>query len=1105
MVKRGKRHVFYRMMLRRIIAWMILCLMLSFAFISFFPITALADGEGFNMQFSQTIVYNQEDIWSNGTGSGRHYFAIWEKGPYLFLNNDLIEAEVIHVSKNDAGYQFSLPAVNFDEMTGDPELYYLENIQMGSMTFTCREPKFLTEDECYTDDVVAFNFMLDNPVRIYQKREVYYSDDRYQCTYEYELNLEEFRVTILMGTIDGELQADTAQYMLDFKGTSRFINTDMGTDETKPVGEDFEAEPSYYSFNWTYTDRPVKVTDLGVSSASTSEPKDEEITQKASETEGETGTDISSEIVEGKDNGKDKSKDEKGKLSLPGAIVVGVGAGAAGAAGAAAAGSALKGDPKEAEEEKKRYRMYVGKDFGDTIRKGAAPVVVRARIAEIGRDNVEKYRPDLSERISVMGNGINLASARVNGYYLEAYVYVDENSTLNEGTLTFTYAGEGGTFKNNIIFKLAGKPYLRFPEFTAGGTTWVLNADKYVDMIAGDDKTYPVMFYFEDAVSRPKTIRFNNDTTFDVSVRDAERINTYYADIVNHSSVQDENGFSFPSLTEKTVHIYAEFDNGDTAEGDINIRIYPEGLFIKASQDRIENERLLINAYEDKIFYGDDVEPTPRFIPTRLNIMLALSTDEGAEVIDGDKAGVKIGSFIGEEGPGMGLAEKLECEISNVGSQYSIVSKKAFVEGDKPFYMQLPVSCEYQGRSYERNIPVRVIGAKPEPMQDWEKEYRKVLYAIKRYIEDGERRAYWVMLLKEHKDSGRFSAYTLRMMWWSIYYEYYDYEISVGAGYNFQAEAVDWMVSGLEWTKWVCGVTFSYCADGVAGNPLGGALIQMAYEFVMDGIEELMDCMINNREFKPENLNGYKHLMDAGDNAAGGLIKDSLTDTFKGGFTGTAQLKKAATYIGAYMGYLVYKNLNAIYNEKGEWDLPGAIFATFKDMTVNLFKTIGSELFGNWLKSKKFQTEAGKIVSDAAKKVFEQYRTLRPVDTADLAAKFVEEAIAGGTGFLVDWAKGKYETTEFNIRDDNHVVIIFRLWEREGREPVCCGIDLTRSLTYIGSGMFSPFVVIYDMLFGNLVGAQGTISFPRDPKAVRRERIRDRARSWDLDLKSDQA
>ena len=104
MINRGKRHVFYRMMLRRIIAWMILCLMLSFAFISFFPITALADGEGFNMQFSQTIVYNQEDIWSNGTGSGRHYFAIWEKGPYLFLNNDLIEAEVIHVSKNDYEY-----------------------------------------------------------------------------------------------------------------------------------------------------------------------------------------------------------------------------------------------------------------------------------------------------------------------------------------------------------------------------------------------------------------------------------------------------------------------------------------------------------------------------------------------------------------------------------------------------------------------------------------------------------------------------------------------------------------------------------------------------------------------------------------------------------------------------------------------------------------------------------------------------------------------------------------------------------------------------------------------------------------------------------------
>ncbi|MCR4595667.1 MAG: type III toxin-antitoxin system ToxN/AbiQ family toxin, partial [Lachnospiraceae bacterium] len=99
--------------------------------------------------------------------------------------------------------------------------------------------------------------------------------------------------------------------------------------------------------------------------------------------------------------------------------------------------------------------------------------------------------------------------------------------------------------------------------------------------------------------------------------------------------------------------------------------------------------------------------------------------------------------------------------------------------------------------------------------------------------------------------------------------------------------------------------------------------------------------------------------------------------------------------IGAYMGYMVYKNLNKIYDEKGEWDIPGAIYESFKDMTVNAFKMIAGELFGNWMESKKFQTEAGKIVSDAAKEVFRKYRTLRPVEWDALGGKFVEEFVGG--------------------------------------------------------------------------------------------------------------
>lgn len=1081
----------------RILAWIALCAFLCITFMPCFVISCHAKVSEFNMEFPVRIVYNQEDIWTNGTGLDRSYFEFWKHGALKFLENDLIDAGVIHVSLDDSGYHFSLPAVNFNEKTGSSERYYLETIQMESMSFTCAEPIRLNTDVCYTDNVCAFNFLLDNPVRFYQKRDVYYSDDRYRCTYEYELKMDACRLTLLMGIENDELRTDTAQYDLAYRGVAHFINTDMGTDETTQEGENYVDEPSYYSFDWTYTDSPVTVTDLESGTFREQEkPKNQEVTQNADENAGEMGTDISTDIVEGNEP-KPADKGEDGGLSLPGAIAAGAGAGVAGVGGAVAAAGALKGGGEEADEEKrKRYRMYVSKDFGDSIRKGARPVAIRARIVEIGKDNIEKERPDLAGRITVSGEGINISSAGVNGAFMEALVLADEDSASHEGTVTFTYMGEGGTFRNNIVFKLVGKPYVRFPETGSTDQSWILNAESYVDMIAGDGRTYPVMFYFEDAVSEPKILKFDKSDDIDVTAREADRLHTYYADVVNHTPSAEDNGDAFPTVTEKTVHIYAKFENGDVAEGDIHLNIYPEGLFVKASDDRIEDGRVLINAYEDQIFYGDDVEATPRFIPTRLSVMLAVSTAGGAEIIDGDKAEVQFGTFLGEGGAGEGLSEKMEYEISNVGSEYTIVSKKAYVEADDPFYMKLPVACEYQGTIYDREIPVRVIGAKPEPMQEWEQEYKKVLYAIKRYIDDGERTYYWVMLLKEHMDSGRFSAYTLRMMWWSVYYEYYDYEIAIGAGHRFDAEVFDWMVSAGEWTKWVCGVAFSYCAEAYTGNPIVGTFVQMAYEFVMDGIEEMTACIINNRDFKPENLNGYQHIVSAGDNIAGELVKGGVQDAFAGGLTRGA-VTKSAMYIGAYMGYLVYKNLNVIYDERGEWDLPGAIFTTFKDMTTTVFKVIAGDLFEKWLKSKEFQTEAGKIVAEAAEKVFKKYPGLRPVDAGKIAAKFLDEAVGGGVGYIVDWTKHKADGIEMNITADNHIVVIFRLWEFEDYDPVCCGIDLTRSLQYVVSGPFSPFLILYDMLFGNLMGAEGTVSFPKDPKKVRQNRIKERFKKWD--------
>ncbi len=1080
-----------RKSVKRIAALTTLLMVLAAFLVPAFALPALAEDGGFTMEVPFKLQYGREDIWTNGTGNSRHYLTMWEHGPNMFFQNDLINAGSMQVTHDSAGYHLSVDPVKIEEKTGDSELYHLNTLDLGYMSFTARDPKLITIEDGYNANFYAYNFVLDAPVRFYQKLEIYYSEDRYQGTHEYQLNIEHCTLTVMVGVRKDEVVPETGQYQFEFQGTQQYIDTDLNKNETTTIGDDYEEEPSYYIFYWEGSERPLTLSGIGAPAA-VDESTQEEVTQNASETAGETGTDFSTDIVEGDEEKEEPQKDDdEGSISLPGAVAVGVGATAAGAAGAAAAASSLSGGAETAEEDKKRYRMYVGKNFGDAIRKGASPVAVTARIAEIGKGG-EKSRDDLTRNISVSGTGVSIVSAALKGSVLEALVSADEASQAKEGTVTFSYAGLGGNFKNNIVFRLVGKPYLRFPEVTAGGDKWTLNADIWVDMIAGDEKTYPVLIYFEDAIGDPTVLKFGDSDDLKVSSRPADRLHTFYADIANRTLKVEGDGSAFAEIEERYVSVHAEFENGDQVDGIINIRLYPEGLVVRPDPERVEDSQMLLNAYEDDIFYGDDVAPTPRFLPTRFRVMVALSTKDGARIIDGDKAGIKMGKLIGEEGAAAGLAEKFDYELSNVGSEYTMVSKRAIVEADVPFLMKLPVSCEVEGELFEAEVPVRVLGLKPAPLQDWQMELKKVIYAIKRFVDDGEKRTYWVMILKRHMDSGNYSAYTLRMMWWGIYYEYYDFEVSVGAGYLFKAEVVDWMLSGAELTKWVCGVAFSYCADAYTGNPIAGAFVQMAYEFAMDSIEELTDAFINGRSFDYERLNSFKHIADAGNNIAGSMMTDSLV-------IGKPGVKmQNAKFIGMYFGFLVIKNFLDKMNESGEIDLPGAIFAALKDMTTTMFKVIAGHLFGAWIKNREFQKQATNRLAKYIARGYTTFKGDKLVKGGELAKKFLEECVGEGVGTIIEAAENKYQTSEFGVAENGDFTITFRLWESEGSDPICCRINLTKSFTFAFYGPYSPLVILYDLIFGQLTGEPAMVSFPEDPKQVRQRRMKERLQTAKL-------
>ena len=112
-----------------------------------------------------------------------------------------------------------------------------------------------------------------------------------------------------------------------------------------------------------------------------------------------------------------------------------IGAALGAVAVAAGAGAAVSGDKKKNSKKKNAvsYKMYIYKDFGDAIRKGARPVRVCARITKI-EDGKETNDLKLTSAIVPSAEGLVLASRSMYGQYMAANVSADRDYPGDSGT-----------------------------------------------------------------------------------------------------------------------------------------------------------------------------------------------------------------------------------------------------------------------------------------------------------------------------------------------------------------------------------------------------------------------------------------------------------------------------------------------------------------------------------------------------------------------------------------------------------------------------------------------------------------------------------------------
>lgn len=149
-------------------------------------------------------------------------------------------------------------------------------------------------------------------------------------------------------------------------------------------------------------------------------------------------------------------------VSIPAALATVIIGGGAAIVGAGAGGSG--GGDDNGGQKKSHYKMCLRKDFGDAIRYDKPPVNIYARIVEVTSEGEEIDRPDLTASLEIFSEAnLTVAGCDMAGNYMGALVSAtstpgDQNP--DSGIVSIRFSGEGGSFQNNVNFRLVGDSYI---------------------------------------------------------------------------------------------------------------------------------------------------------------------------------------------------------------------------------------------------------------------------------------------------------------------------------------------------------------------------------------------------------------------------------------------------------------------------------------------------------------------------------------------------------------------------------------------------------------------------------------------------------------------
>lgn len=772
-------------------------------------------------------------------------------------------------------------------------------------------------------------------------------------------------------------------------------------------------------------------------------------------------------------------------VAIPAAIVLGTLSAGAGIVGAAAAAVSKPTDKKDGGGS---FKMLVGKNFGDGIRKGAKPVKLWARMVEV-KDGKQQPRPDLNSNITVSGQDVNIISASVTGSRVEVMVSVDEACQSETAIITFIYNGAGGTFRNNVVFKVVGNPYLQYDTEPEEGYV----SGPYPEAIFGDNLTYKMKFTIAETTGYPSDIRAKSlNPELDVTlVRDETVEYGYVITIVNKTKESKENKIFFEGEKRIDCEIKAVFGDGTKIVSKNGLILYPEGLLVSAP--KIEDERIPIKSYD----LDDFKDVSDRFSGEKFNLILAVKGKLGAEVFKLPKDGISLkfcknlsGDTRINNSDSVNVAKKYKFKLDPAGNGlfYFIPKSELYQPKKETVYAGvLDAECTYNGVRYVRYIPFRLIGKLPDPMGNWKTEYANLKRRIEKFSLPAEKDS-WLQKLDTCALDPPVSVDELRMVSKEILRRYMNYWTKQNAADFAEVAHYERVLYVLDWVKFIGDCAFSYLVQVYAG-PIADAIITPAKDIFIYAIGEWNACRNYGTKFDYRNLEIYEKLNTAGDLVSQKMLKDGIKTNPKQWFY----------YIAGYLVLSIFRNYCTKLNTEGVSDFYGAIKASFKDLTVSAFKIIAGELFQKWLKSEQFQKMAGGKISEfLSKKVYASgikvdvnvnktgvdivtQETIIISKYSDAVAKFLVRTVGMGTTRIIK----KFSGSQLSYNENGNPAFCFPIYEPITGKPIYIELDLVKCLACNSAGPLSPFVYIFDMFFSGISGARSAISFPKDPPIER--------------------